>query len=476
MEIQIERLSSTSRLLTISLPDEEVRSEVVEKLKNLCKTITVPGFRKGRTPFKVVESRFGETVLREVLAEAARKNTDTYLEENSITPVYGPVLRDYSRDEPSMHEFEMYFEVIPKLRQFGLEGEKIIEPKVEIADADVLEEVEGWRKEYRKWVVVDRSAQQTDRVTVDVATKIDGEVVDDGSQKNLKIEIQSSEDESEKNYAPGGIDPVLVGKACTGLNAGDEVTVPAGLGAAADEEDLSTYTIKVHSIEEPTNEFTDEFLKILGVQSEADENFLTHARKFLEQEFRYKMNHALRFQVVGALLERNSFGVPRSLVDSQIREYFKLTGYSMAEFEEAGIDWMDTEIGRYVHRIMENRLIDELVNFELLNENEHLFDSSDEAFQTHTQKLVSLSPTPEATKKTIEENSFEYKTNFHLMQIIRGLASKADYEVRNMTMQEFKEWDQGLRRKKDREDEEQQEDEASAEKLIVDPSGQPIRE
>lgn len=476
MEIQIERLSATSRLLIISLPDEEVRGEVVEKLKDLCKTITIPGFRKGRTPFKVVESRFGQTVLRDVLVDAARKNTDTYLEENSITPIYGPVLRDYYRDEPDMHKIEMYFEVILKLRQLGVEGEKIIEPKVEIADADVLETVESWRQENHKWVVVDRSARQTDRVIVDVATKIDGEVVDDGSQKNLKIEIQPDEDEFEDELVSGEVNSVLVGKACVGLHAGDEVTVPAGLGDAADEADTSTYTIKVHSIEEPTNEFTDKFLKSLGVQSEADENFLSHARKSLEQDFRYRMDSALRLQVVEALLGRNSFGVPRSLVESQVKEYFKFTGYSVGEFEESGVDWMNTEMGQYVRRFIENLLLNEMINFELLKECEHLIDSSDEAFQTHTQELMSLSPTPEEVEKNIEERPSEFKSEFHLMQVIRGLASKADYEVQSMTMQEFNEWDRKLRRKKDRADEEQPEDEAAAEKLIVDPSGQPIRE
>lgn len=474
MDIQIQELDSSSRLLTVALPDEEVQGEVVERLKKMCRTVTIPGFRKGRTPFKVVESRFRESVFRNVLTDFARDSADTYMEENSIRPVYGPVMRDYSQEQ-SMHKFELFFEVLPKLSQWSIAGQEIIEPKVELTDADVLEEIENWRQDNRKWVVVDRSAKQADRVTVDVTTKINDEVVDDGGQKNLKIAIPSSEDEFKDDTGLGEFDSALIGKACTGLKAGDEVTVPAGLEDATEGSDPSTYTIKVHSVEESTNEFTDNFLKLLGVQSEAEENFLSHARKLLEQDFRNIVDGALKRQVVETLLERNNFVAPRSLIEAQVKHQTKEMGYSVEEFEESGMDWMKTEVGQFIHSYIEKQIVDELVNIELLSKNTSFIDSSDEAFQAHTQELVSLSPTPEETKKSIEENSDKYKTKFELMQVIRGLASEGAYEVRSMTKQEFHEWVHSLNHRKPGE-EEQQEDEAAAENLIVDSSGQPIRE
>lgn len=475
MDIQIQELDSSGRLLTVALPDEEVQGEVVERLKKMCRTVTIPGFRKGRTPFKVVESRFRESVFRNVLTDFARDSADTYMEENSIRPVYGPIMRDYSQEQ-SMHKFELFFEVLPKLSQWSIAGQEIIEPKVDLTDADVLAEIENWRKENRKCVVVDRSAQQADRVIVDVTTKINDEVVDDGGQKNLVIAIPSDEDEFEDDIDPGDFDSVLIGKACIGLKAGDEVTVPAGLEDAAEGTDPSTYTIKVHSVEEATNEFTDNFLKLLGVHSEAEENFLPQARKFLEREFRHKVDSTLKHQVVETLLDRNKFVAPRSLIEAEVRQYTKSIGYSVEEFEESGMDWMKTEVGQFIHSYIEKQIVDELVKIELLSQNTNLIDSSDEAFQAHTQELVSLSPTPEETKKSIEENSDTYKTNFGIMQVIRGLAKEGDYEVRGMTVQEFNEWENGLNHAKSGEDDEQQEDEAATENLIVDSSGQPIRE
>ena len=475
MDIQIQELDSSGRLLTVALPDEEVQGEVVERLKKMCRTVTIPGFRKGRTPFKVVESRFRESVFRNVLTDFARDSADTYMEENSIRPVYGPIMRDYSQEQ-SMHKFELFFEVLPKLSQWSIAGQEIIEPKVELTDTDVLAEIENWRKENRKCVVVDRSAQQADRVIVDVTTKINDEVVDDGGQKNLVIAIPSDEDEFEDDIDPGDFDSVLIGKACIGLKAGDEVTVPAGLEDAAEGTDPSTYTIKVHSVEEATNEFTDNFLKLLGVQSEAEENFLPHARKFLEREFRHKVDSTLKHQVVETLLDRNNFVAPRSLIEAEVRQYTKSIGYSVEEFEESGMDWMKTEVGQFIRSYIEKQIVDELVKIELLSQNTNLIDSSDEAFQAHTQELVSLSPTPEETKKNIEENSDTYKTSFGIMQVIRGLAKEGDYEVRGMTVQEFNEWENSLNHAKSGEDDEQQEDEAATENLIVDSSGQPIRE
>ena len=477
MDIQIQELDSSGRLLTVALPDEEVQGEVVERLKKMCRTVTIPGFRKGRTPFKVVESRFRESVFRNVLTDFARDSADSYMEENSIRPVYGPVVQDYSQEQ-SMHKFELFFEVLPKLSQWSIAGQEIIEPKVELTDADVLEEIEIWRKENRKWVVVDRSAKQADRVTVDVTTKINDEVVDDGRQKNLKIAIPSNEEdefEDDTDLGVGELDSALIGKACTGLKAGDEVTVPAGLEDATEGSDPSTYTIKVHSVEEATNEFTDNFLKLLGVQSEAEENFLSHARKLLEQDFRNIAEEALKRQVVEILLDRNNFVAPRSLIEAQVRHQTKEMGYSVEEFEESGMDLMKTEVGQFIRSYIENQIVDDLVNIELLSKNTNLIDSSDEAFQAHTQELVSLSPTPEETKKSIEENSDKYKTEFGIMQVIRGLASEGDYEVRSMTKQEFDEWVHRLNHSEPGE-EEQQEDEATTEKLIVDSSGQPIRE
>lgn len=88
MKTDVETLSPTRVKMTVQLPFEELQPSFDEAYKSIGKQITVPGFRKGKVPSRVIEQRFGRgAVLEEVINDAVPKAYETALREQEIVPV-----------------------------------------------------------------------------------------------------------------------------------------------------------------------------------------------------------------------------------------------------------------------------------------------------------------------------------------------------------------------------------------------------
>ena len=69
MAATLENISQLERRLNISLPSQEIDSEVQTRLKQLARNVKMHGFRPGKVPLKVVAQQYEDQVRREVLGE-----------------------------------------------------------------------------------------------------------------------------------------------------------------------------------------------------------------------------------------------------------------------------------------------------------------------------------------------------------------------------------------------------------------------
>ena len=74
MAATLENISQLERRINISLPTNEIESEVQARLQRLARTVKMHGFRPGKVPVKVVARQYAEQVRREVLGDVLQKN------------------------------------------------------------------------------------------------------------------------------------------------------------------------------------------------------------------------------------------------------------------------------------------------------------------------------------------------------------------------------------------------------------------
>ena len=65
MSAKWEKLENNQGVLTVEVDAEQVSQALDQAFKKVVKKVTVPGFRKGRVPRKIFETRFGVEALYE---------------------------------------------------------------------------------------------------------------------------------------------------------------------------------------------------------------------------------------------------------------------------------------------------------------------------------------------------------------------------------------------------------------------------
>lgn len=251
MKVSVRNLEPTKAKLTITVDQEEFNPFLDEARKEIAEQITVPGFRKGHVPGKIVDQRVGfGAVAGEAVNKAIPEFYSQALETKSITPMAQPDIEVVELPEAANDETLLKFTATVERRpDFDLpevDGMSVDVEKAEVSDDDVQARLDMLRQRFGTLVGVDRPAQKGDYVNIDLDAQIDGESVD--SQEGVSYEL-GSETMLE------GLDEAL-----DGLSAGEETTFESKLEGGEHEGETALVKVKVNSVKaEELPELDDDF-------------------------------------------------------------------------------------------------------------------------------------------------------------------------------------------------------------------------
>jgi len=81
----VESLSATRVKLTVEVPFDELKPEFDNAFKNLAQQVSLPGFRKGKVPAKILETRLGRpAILNEVLNDMLPSRYSEAVQEHDL--------------------------------------------------------------------------------------------------------------------------------------------------------------------------------------------------------------------------------------------------------------------------------------------------------------------------------------------------------------------------------------------------------
>ena len=161
--------------------DPETFEEGMQKayLKNR-KNISVPGFRKGRVPRKIVERFYGEAIFYEdAINEVFPKVYDEAVQQTGIVPVDSPSIDIVQIGEGQDLILTAEVDVKPdvELGQYkGIEVEKV---EYTVSEDDVEHQLEHIAEDNARWINIETEVCKGDLVTLDYACTIDGEVFEE---------------------------------------------------------------------------------------------------------------------------------------------------------------------------------------------------------------------------------------------------------------------------------------------------------
>ena len=205
MQVSVETTSGLTRKMTIAVPTAQFEDRVADRLKSAAVKVSIPGFRRGKVPLKELERRFGASVRREVASEVVQSSLEDAVRQENLPLIGTPSVELVNIDAGADLEFTATFEVLPEIELVDLATLKIRKPDAEIRDADIEDMVESLRKQRTQWNPVERPAAAKDRVVVDYAFKVDGQVVDGGEREDFAFVVGARETVEELDRAVVGM-------------------------------------------------------------------------------------------------------------------------------------------------------------------------------------------------------------------------------------------------------------------------------
>jgi len=197
--------------------------------------VTIPGFRKGKVPPRVIDQRFGRaTVLDEAVNDALPKFYGEALEANDVSPLGQPEVDVTSFEDGQQLTFTAEVDVRPEFDLPDYDGIEVTVDDAEVSDAEVDEQLDGLRERFATLTGVDRAAADGDFVSIDLSASVDGEDVPEATTEGLSHEVGSGQ-------LIDGLDENLVGMSEGEIKV---FTTTLVAGSHADQEAL---TLPLHA-------------------------------------------------------------------------------------------------------------------------------------------------------------------------------------------------------------------------------------
>lgn len=340
----VEKKEKNTAVLTVEVGAEEFDAAVEKVYRKNRSVISLPGFRKGKAPRKLVEQMYGADVFYEdavndlypvALTEAVK--------ESGLDMVGYP-----SVEMQSLGKEGFTFTATIALRPVPVLGEyKGIEaPKAEvtITAEDIDNEMKPLITRATRQVAVERPAQNGDTVVIDFEGFKDGVAFEGGKAEQYPLELGSG------SFIPGFEDQLV------GASAGEEkdvnVTFPEDYGAADLAGAAVVFKVKVHEVKEsqvPT--LDDEFAKDVSefetldeLKADLEKKLRTRREETAQRDFETavltKLIEATEMDVPDAMVE---YEADRIIEDYEQRmqgagftfdQYLQMMGTNRAEFRE----------------------------------------------------------------------------------------------------------------------------------------------
>lgn len=333
MQVSVETVGALGRRLKIAVPAEQLEQAFSDRIRRLSQKVKLPGFRPGKVPTKVVEAHYGAQVMHEVAGDLIQTSFKEALIEHGLKPAGGPQIAHDPLVRGRELEYTAEFEVYPEIPLSNLDGVKIERPVARIVEEDIDRTVENIRRQRRTWNPVPRAAGKGDRVTIDFVGYLNGTPFEGGSATAFPVVLGDGAFIEDLETGLLGI------QATEGRKIA--VTFPGDYRNATLAGQATEFDVTAKEVAEPVvPEVDEEFVKQLGIADGKLETFRADVRASLEREAASRARGVVRARALNALLERNSFEVPRKLLDSEVERLKRMFSASRPS-EEAGAAQLD---------------------------------------------------------------------------------------------------------------------------------------
>ena len=421
MSFTVENLEEKNMVkLVIESTAEEFEAGLNTAYNKNKSKISLPGFRKGKAPRKMIEKMYGAEVFYEdaansIIPDAYAKAAD----ECGLELVSQPKINVTQLEAGKPFIFEAVVATKPEVELGQYKGVEVTKADIEATDADVEEELKRVQEQNSRTVAVtDRAVKDGDNTVIDFEGFVDGVAFEGGKGTDYPLTIGSH------SFIDTFEDQII------GMNIGDEKEINVTFPEEYHVDDLkgkpAMFKVSVKEIKEKQlPELNDEF-----AQDVSDFDTIAEYKDDLKNKIADRKSREAKAkqedEAIAKIIEDSKMDIPDAMVDTQVNrmvedfaqrlqqqglsveQYFQYTGMTADKIMEE----MKPEA---VKRIQSRLVLEAVVKAENI-------ETSEEDFEAELKKMA------ETYKMELDQIK-EFMGDYEKKQIKEDLAIQKAIEV-----------------------------------------------
>lgn len=333
MSLQVEKLEKNMAKLTIEASAEELEAAIEKAYQKNKNKISVPGFRKGKVPRKMIEKMYGaaifyEDAANEIIPEAYEKALEECEEEIVSSPKID--VTQIEAGKPFIFTAEVALKPEVTLGKYA--GVKVDKVEVEVTEEEVNAQIEQERENSARTITIeDRPVKAGDLTTLDFEGFVDGVAFEGGKGTDYPLTIGSG------SFIPG-FEEQLVG-AEIGKEVEVKVTFPEEYHSADLAGKDAVFKCTIKSIKEKElPELDDEFASEVSTFDTLAE-YKEDVKNTLLTKKQDAAKTAKEEAVIDAVIDEAKMEIPDAMVQTEQRQMIdefaqrlQMQGLSMEQY------------------------------------------------------------------------------------------------------------------------------------------------
>ncbi len=346
MSLQVEKLEGNMAKLTIEASAEEFEQAIEKAYQKNKNKLSIPGFRKGKVPRKMIEQMYGKEIFYEdaaniVIPSAYAKAVDECTEEIVSQPTVDIVQAEAGK--PFIFTAEVALK--PEVTLGMYKGVEVEKTDVAVTDEEVDAAIDRERENNARTISVeDRAVRDGDMTIIDYEGFVDGESFEGGKDEDYPLTIGSG------TFIPG-FEEQLIG-AELDKEVEVNVTFPEDYQASELAGKPAVFKCIVKEIrEKELPELDDEFASEVS-EFDTLAEYREDVKKNLTERKEAEAKAAKEEKVVEAIIADAKMDIPEAMLATQQRsmaddfaqrirmqgitmeQYFQFTGLTREAFLE----------------------------------------------------------------------------------------------------------------------------------------------
>ena len=308
-----EKIEKSQVALTIEVGAAEFEAAVEKAYKKMRKNISVPGFRPGKAPRKMIEKMYGvEVFYEEAINNAFPEAYEAAIQEQDLRVVGYPQVEMIGDCSAEGFTFKAIVPVYPEVTLGEYKGLSVEKEEVKVMAADVNARLKQMAERNARLESVERAAKNGDTAVIDFEGFLNGEAFEGGKGENHSLELGSH------SFVPGFEEQVV------GMKAGEEkdldITFPEDYHADLAGKAV-VFKVKVNEVKaKEIPAIDDEFAKDVS-EFDTLKELKADLKKKITEERQQAADRAFQDAVMEKVAENITAEIPDAMIETQCKQF-----------------------------------------------------------------------------------------------------------------------------------------------------------